>query len=389
MAIAEIITIGTELLLGEIQDTNTRYIARNLRDYGFDIYRTTTVGDNPQRVAQAVRDAAGRAQIIITTGGLGPTVDDPTREAIALAMNVQLEFHPELWDQIIYRFNRFEREPTENNKRQAYLPAGSIAIENPVGTAPAFIAELGSSTIICLPGVPREMEFLMNSAVIPYLHQKFPSHGVIKTRVLHTIGTGESQVDELIGDLERSKNPTVGLLANPGQVDVRITAKAETEEQANDLIGRMEIITRKRLDNMIYACDDETLEEIIKQKLEKHTIFLNIIECGLNGTIAQKLKSVNAPIKEAVQLPDNCNILDLNINLHRLNKLHSNNFGMGVSLNKYSTHNRITLIILLILGEIMKEEKFFFGGHHTMAINWATTIALDFLRKNLSDLSKT
>src|SRR5512135_2170348 len=139
MPAAEIIAIGTELLLGEIQDTNTRYLARLLRDYGVDLYRTTIVGDNVDRIAHAIRESLSRCQIIITTGGLGPTVDDPTRQAVAMAAGTELEFQPQLWDQIQDRFERFGRNPTENNRRQAYIPRGAIAMENPVGTAPAFI----------------------------------------------------------------------------------------------------------------------------------------------------------------------------------------------------------------------------------------------------------
>src|SRR4030066_332573 len=141
MPSAEIITIGTELLLGEIVDTNSRYLARCLRDAGIDLYRKTTVGDNVKRIAFAIQQALERCDIVITTGGLGPTVDDPTREAVALAVGVKSEFHPELWEQIRTRFTRLGRKPTENNRRQAYIPDGAIAVENPVGTAPIFILE--------------------------------------------------------------------------------------------------------------------------------------------------------------------------------------------------------------------------------------------------------
>src|SRR5512133_3302548 len=142
MPSAEIITIGTEILLGEIVDTNARYIARQLRDAGIDLYRKTTVGDNAQRIAQALQQALERCDIVLTTGGLGPTVDDPTREAVALAMGVETEFRPELWEQIEERMSRFGRKPTENQKRQAYIPQGAIPVSNAVGTAPAFIFEV-------------------------------------------------------------------------------------------------------------------------------------------------------------------------------------------------------------------------------------------------------
>ena len=158
---AEIITIGTEILLGEIIDTNSRTIARKLRENGINIFRTATIGDNIQRISMEIQAARTRANVIITTGGLGPTVDDPTRDAVADAFGVATEFHPELWEQVKARFARFDKIPTENNRQQAYIPAGAKAIENPVGTAPAFMMDSPSDVVICLPGVPREMEFLL------------------------------------------------------------------------------------------------------------------------------------------------------------------------------------------------------------------------------------
>src|SRR5512135_763440 len=157
MASAEIITIGTEILLGEIVDTNTRHIALTLRDLGVDIYRTTTIGDNTERIASALREAMQRADIIITTGGLGPTVDDPTREAVAQAAGVSTEFREELWQQVIATISRYGRKPAENQRRQAMVPQGSIAIRNPVGTAPSFILQFarpsGSTSSADLGGV--------------------------------------------------------------------------------------------------------------------------------------------------------------------------------------------------------------------------------------------
>ena len=260
MPAAEIITIGTELLLGEIQDTNTRYLARTLRDVGVDLYRTTVVGDNVERIAGVIREALGRCQIILTTGGLGPTVDDPTREAVARALGVPTVFLPELWEQILDRFQRYGRQASENNRRQAYVPQGAIPVENPVGTAPAFICEVGEACIICVPGVPREMEYLIEHVAIPYLTQHYQLSGTIKARVLHAAGIGESVVDDLIGDLEMLTNPTVGLLAHPGQVDVRITAKAGSVEEADQMIEGVEATVRERLGEAIYGADSETLE---------------------------------------------------------------------------------------------------------------------------------
>ena len=249
MPSAEIITIGTEILLGEIVDTNTRYIARLLRGLGVDLYRTSTIGDNVERIAEAIRNAMTRADIVITTGGLGPTVDDPTREAVARAVGVETEFRQELWEQILEIITRYGRQPSENQKRQAYVPRGAIAIKNNVGTAPAFIVEnpplplgegQGVRAVISLPGVPKEMEFLLHEAVIPYLQKSYNLNQIIKVRLLHTAGAGEADVDERIGDFETLANPTVGLAAHSGIIDIRIAAKAETEAEADRMIAKVE-----------------------------------------------------------------------------------------------------------------------------------------------------
>ena len=232
MPSAEIVTIGTEILLGEIVDTNTRHIALALRDLGLDLFRTVTIGDNVERIAAAIRDSMQRTDIIITTGGLGPTVDDPTREAIARAAGLETEFSEELWQQVIETISRYGRKPSENQRRQAVIPKGAIPIRNPVGTAPAFIVETPRTTIISLPGVPHEMEHILHESVIPYLRKRYSLRQVIKVRVLHCAGLGEGTIDEKIGDLETLANPTVGLATHTGVVDVRIAAKAESEPVA-------------------------------------------------------------------------------------------------------------------------------------------------------------
>ena len=240
MPTAEIITIGTEILLGEIVDTNTRHIALTLRDLGVDLYRTVTIGDNLERIATAIRESVGRNDIVITTGGLGPTVDDPTRQAVAKALGIETEFREELWQQVVLAISRYGRKPAENQRRQAVVPVGAIAVPNPVGTAPAFIVETERSAIISLPGVPNEMEHILHESIIPYLQRRYALRERIKVRVLHCAGLGEGSIDEKIGDLELLANPTVGLAAHTGIVDVRIAAKAETEDEGGALIAEVE-----------------------------------------------------------------------------------------------------------------------------------------------------
>ncbi|MFW5709169.1 MAG: competence/damage-inducible protein A, partial [Chloroflexota bacterium] len=193
---AEIISIGTEILLGELTDTNSVYIARVMRDLGINLYTMVSVGDNRKRIAEAVRAAMSRADLVITCGGLGPTVDDMTRQSVADATDRGLTFHQSLLDQIAERFRGFNVQMTENNRQQAYLPDNATVIENPVGTAPAFIVEHQGRIVISLPGVPREMKFLMSEHVVPFLRERYWL-GIIKARVLKSAGIGESALDDL------------------------------------------------------------------------------------------------------------------------------------------------------------------------------------------------
>ena len=289
MPTAELIAIGTELLLGEINDTNTQYLARQLRDCGIDLFRSITIGDNLQRIAAQMRESLSRADIVITTGGLGPTVDDPTRDAAAMAFDTHNEFHPELWEQITQRFLKRAMHVSENNKKQAYIPAGAFVIENPVGTAPAFIQNKDGKTLVCLPGVPREMEYLLQSSVIPWLKAHYPLSGIIKARVLHVGAVSESKVDELVGDLEQMSNPTVGLLAHPGQVDIRITAKAETVELADRMIADMESVVRQRMGDEVFGVDGETLCGAIHTLVQKHQYAIKVIICGFTSASFDEL----------------------------------------------------------------------------------------------------
>lgn len=379
MASAEIITIGTEILLGEIVDTNARYLARSLRDAGIDLYRKTSVGDNSRRIAQAIQQSLERCDIVITTGGLGPTVDDPTREAVALALGVELEYREELWEQIKSRFQRYGRQPTENNRRQAYIPKGAIAIENPVGTAPIFIAELGSQVVISLPGVPREMETLMEISVIPYLHQHFQLHSIIKARVLHSAGTGESQIDDLIGDLEELSNPTVGLAAHSGQVDIRITAKAGSSEEADALIEPVEQTIRQRLGNWIYGADKETLEAIALEALHRNGWTLAVLESGLGGDLIRRLASTPGPFLGGQMLTEIPSPEALLASTEDYRQERGADVGLGVAIHPAGVKQDV--YFALITPEGRQQFTRPYGGPPGYAPNWALHHSLDIIRK--------
>jgi len=276
MPSAEIIAIGTELVLGQTQDANISKISKKLNSIGIDVFRASIVGDNKKRISDEINQSSSRADIVITTGGLGPTVDDPTREAVADSFGLQLEYHPELWQEIVERFHSFSREPTENNKRQAYIPIGANPIHNPVGTAPAFYIKRANQVLISLPGVPHEMEFLLENNVVPLLRKIFEIQTTIFSKIVHTAAIGESQLDEKIGDMEMYTNPTVGLVAYPGCVDIRITAKAKDEIRARQMIEPIENEIKHRLGIKVFGTDGITLPESVRQTLSKYGFSLNL-----------------------------------------------------------------------------------------------------------------
>ncbi len=382
MPTLEIITIGTELLLGEITDTNSTYIARTLRDHGIDIYRITTIGDNPGRISAAIKEACHRADIIITTGGLGPTVDDPTRQAVADAVGSQLVFINELWDQIKERFEAYGREPTKNNQRQAFIPEGAIPVANPVGTALCFIIVVESSYIISLPGVPSEMRYVLHHEIIPFLIEKFNLKSqIIKATVLHAASIGESTIDEIIGDLETHTNPTVGLLAHPGQVDIRVTAKASSESEAAQMMGPILADLRQRLGDNIYGQDEDTLENVIHLFLLENHLKLGIINYGFDETLHKRLKHLKSEKCETQLLNNPPGSLELFSNqVLAFQKDHDCDVGFGLAM--IINHN-ISLHLVYRRAGHTEIKTNFYGGHRDNAKLWAQNIGLDFLRRNL------
>ena len=384
MPSAEIITIGTEILLGEIVDTNTRYIARNLRDLGVDLYRTVTIGDNAERIAESIREAMQRAEIIITTGGLGPTIDDPTRDAVALAVGIETEFREELWEQIVNRIARYGKEPGENQKRQAYVPKGAIALENPVGTAPCFILEYdapfsdGVGAIISLPGVPREMETVLHNAVIPYLQERFTLDEIIKVRLLRTSGIGEGDLDEKIADLEKLRNPTVGLAAHAGVVDIRLAAKAKTEAEVNQMIAEVENEIRQRLGKKIFGTDQEQLESVTLAALEKRGWQLVALESGLEGALSNLLKKAANPSLLKVE-DQNLKPGELLPALQKMRAEKNADVALGIAFFLDEDEQIAELVLITPAGE--KKRTISYGGHPKNALRWAPNIAINTLRR--------
>jgi nicotinamide-nucleotide amidase len=368
MPSAEIITIGTEILLGEIVDTNTRYIARTLRDMGVDIYRTITIGDNVERIAEAIRGSMSHADIVITTGGLGPTVDDPTRQAVAKAVGVELEFRADLWAEVVAVISRYGREPSENQKRQAYVPKGALGISNPVGTAPCFVVETERNAVISLPGVPNEMKHILHEAVIPYLQKRFDLSEIIKIRLLHCAGLGEGMIDEKISDLEELKNPTVGLAAHTGVVDIRIAAKAKNENDANAMIAEVEAQARQRLGDVIFGVDEDTLEEVTLTAVAKRGWTLTAIESGLDGKLARKIPNTASHTDlEPASLMDTL----------RAARAESNaDAALGVAA--YIEERSAEIALITPIGE--KTRRITYGGPPKSLANWSVNLGLNLLR---------
>jgi nicotinamide-nucleotide amidase len=303
MPTAELLTLGTELLLGHIVNTNAAYLARELAAVGFNLYRTTTVGDNEARAAEAILEASARADVVIITGGLGPTADDVTREAVARATGLPLVRRPDLVAQIELIFTRRGLSMPDNNRRQADLPAGASAIENPAGTAPGFIVERAGRYIVALPGVPSEMSLLTETRVLPFLRAAFGLTGVIQSRTLRTFGHTEGDVDETLGEWMRTENPTVGLVAIPGLIDVRITARGDSPEAAVILIARAEADIRARLGDIVYGVDDDDLAAIVVQLLGERGLTLATAELETGGSLWRQLQRVldaRAALKETI-----------------------------------------------------------------------------------------
>lgn len=382
MPSAEILTIGTELLLGEIVDTNTHYLARQLREAGIDLFYSSTVGDNEVRIAEAVRHALTRSQVLLCTGGLGPTVDDVTREGVARALGRELEFKAALWTQIQERFARFGRTPTENNKRQAYLPTGASALENAVGSAPAFLVEIDDKVLICMPGVPGEMSYILEHGVLPYFEQRFGKGSVIRTRVLHIAGVGESQIDEKIADLEKLQNPTVGLAAHAGSVDVRLTAKADSVEGAKKMLDELEAQARGRLGDWVYGVDDDTLARALLAQIAGRRQLLAVIEKGLDGAIIKALTGQGNAFVGGEILSASVKTKPLNELTKQYAKEVKADLFLGAELRTEAKKHELEITIMGLDRD--HNYSFSYGGHAKQAPEWAANLAMSILRRELA-----
>lgn len=290
----EILSVGTELLLGQLVDTNSAHIARALADAGVDVYATHTVGDNRERIAQAMRAALDRADGLITSGGLGPTIDDLTKEAACDALGCDTELHGPSVAIMEALFARLGRVMHENNRKQAELPRGALVMPNHHGTAPGFIAVRADGKFIAsMPGVPREMKPMLAEHLIPWLRERFGLTQAIYTRILHTVSIAESEIDHRIDDLFRSlENPKIAVLAHDYRCDVKIMAKASSQPEADRLIAPVEEDLQRRLSGHVYAIDEMTLPGAIHAMLQRGGVTLAAAESCTGGSISAELTSV-------------------------------------------------------------------------------------------------
>nr|WP_092067793.1 competence/damage-inducible protein A [Dendrosporobacter quercicolus]NSL46778.1 competence/damage-inducible protein A [Dendrosporobacter quercicolus DSM 1736]SDL63629.1 nicotinamide-nucleotide amidase [Dendrosporobacter quercicolus] len=291
--IVEILTTGTELLLGQIVNTNAPYLAQQLNKLGFDVLYQTTIGDNRERMSSVLIQALSRADLVITSGGLGPTQGDITKEVSAQVFNRKLVLHEPSKAKIKCFFAERHAAMPESNLRQAMIPEGAVILNNERGTAPGVIIENNGKTLINLPGPPHELEFMFEQYVAPYLKGKYGVQGAIVSRVLRTYGLGESMLEEKIKDLILAqKNPTIALLARKGEVVIRLTARGETELEANQLIAELAETITPRISEYLFGIDDDNMEFVVGQNLLSNKLSLALAESCTGGLVSSRLTDI-------------------------------------------------------------------------------------------------
>ncbi|MCI8699075.1 MAG: competence/damage-inducible protein A [Oscillospiraceae bacterium] len=287
----EILCVGTELLLGNIVNSNAQALSRELSGLGLNVLYHSVVGDNPGRLKAAVDQARKRADVIVTTGGLGPTCDDLTKQTLAECFGKKLVFHPECAQAIEAYFKRMGREMTENNLSQAYLPEGCSILDNAWGTAPGCAFQSGGAYVVMLPGPPRECLPMFKERAAPWLARL--SEGVIRSRTLRVFGSTESGVEAIFRDrMNQLTNPTLAPYAKEGEVELRITAKADTAQAADALIAPVEEEVRSVLGDLVYGADVSGLEQVVLELARARGLTLGTAESCTGGLIAKRLTDI-------------------------------------------------------------------------------------------------
>jgi nicotinamide-nucleotide amidase len=408
--IAEILCVGTEILLGDIVNTNTQYISRELANQGITVYRQSVVGDNTLRLKNELSRAFETSNLVITTGGLGPTPDDLTKETAAEFFNLKMEMHEPSLERLKQYFKNTNREISPGNMKQAYFPKGAIILPNDHGTAPGCIICENGKTLIILPGPPREVYPMFENSVLPYL-SKFQENTIV-SKVLRLCGIGEGQMADVIADIiDDGTNPTVATYAKDWESTIRITAKAESSDKALELIAPVERSIRERLSQHIYGINDDTLEGVNSKYLIENNITISTAESCTGGLIASTLINCagisSVFLEGAVTYSNKAKMNRLNVNEATLNKYGAVSFetayemaegiaktscsDIGISTTGIAGPDGGTIdkpVGLVYIGIYIKGKtivkKFNFSGNRKMIRQRATMYALDLLRRELN-----
>ena len=295
---AEILSCGTELLLGHITDTNATYLAQSLPTLGIDLYFVSQVGDNQGRIVETLQRAWQRSDLIIMTGGLGPTEDDLARESISTLLSETMQVDATLEADLRAKIAYMKAQMPERNVKQATLIPSAQAIPNPIGTAPGWWVEKDNHIIVAMPGVPREMYRMWENEVIPRLSSH--TGGIIFTRILRVAGLGESTVEEKLGSLIHSTNPTLATYAKNDAIDVRVTAKADTIEKAEQQVNDMEVQVREVLGNAVFGIDKDTLASVVGDLLQSRNQTLGVMESMTGGLLSSTITDVKNSSKHFI-----------------------------------------------------------------------------------------
>ncbi len=410
--LCEIISVGTELLLGDIVNTNAQYLSQKISLLGFDVYHHSVVGDNFNRLIDQINLSRSRSDIIITTGGLGPTEDDITKEALSRALGVKMVLHNESLEKIKSYFDKTGKDMPNINIKQAYMLPNSIVIENDNGTAPGVIYEHEGNIFILLPGPPKEMVPMFNNKIFPYLKKK--SNSIIKSKTLRVVGIGESSLQDMLYDfMKKQTNPTIALYAKEGEVQIRITAKSEDENHVSSIIDESITKIKEILGDSIYGYDEESLEYIINKLLQHNNKTIAIAESCTGGLVSNRLTDIPNASRSYINgiicysNESKINMLGVKketlINHGAVSEETATEMAKGVKeISKTDIGLSITGIagpdggneekpvglcyIGLTLNDKISTYKCLFNGNR-QKIKWlASTKALDILRKNLIEL---
>lgn len=404
---AEIISVGTEIMLGSTLNTNTHYITQQLSEIGIDVLFHTSVGDDPNILKDVINIGLKRADLLIFTGGLGPTADDMTKEIVSETLGLNLELNPDVENSIKEYFNKINRPMSSNNTKQAYIPKGSKFLINEIGTAPGIYIEWNKKILILLPGPPREMEVMFHNQVIPLIKQS----SIIKIKTINTIGIGESTLEMILKDLiEDKESPTIATYAKEGSVDIKIIGKGKEQEKVNVLLEETVKKIDSRIPQYIYSYNDETIEGVLYKKLKEKNMKIAFCESCTGGLITSRFTQISG-ISEVfdrgiITYSNKSKIEELGVNKETLNRYGAvseqialematgllNKTGVDIALSTTgiagpSGGTKEKPIGLVFIGIATKKNSYVIkctlSGNRNSIQNKAASRAFDELRKNL------